>query len=47
MFSCFFLVLVGGSLACVIGEQDIAEGENGVEFEDDSIYSAVVETCMG
>ena len=46
MFSCFFLVLVG-SLAYVTGEQDMADGEDGVEFEDNSIYSAVVETCMG
>ena len=41
------LLLVFGSLVFVAGEEDLAEGEDGLEFEDETISSAVIETCMG
>ena len=35
-----------GTLASVMGE-DEAEGEDGVTFEDETIYKCVIESCSG
>jgi len=39
-------LLMVGTLAFVRGE-DEAEGEDGVEFEDDTIFKCVIESCSG
>ena len=39
-------VLLLGVVATTRGE-DEAEGEDGVQFEDDTIYRAVIESCSG
>ena len=39
-------VLLLGVVATIRGE-DEAEGEDGVQFEDDTIYRAVIESCSG
>ena len=36
-----------GTLASVMGEEDEAEGEDGVTFEDETIYKCVIESCSG
>ena len=40
------LLLLGAVVASSRGE-DEAEGEDGVQFEDDTIYRAVIESCSG
>ena len=42
-------LLLVGSLLLLAGAraEDEAEGEDGVQFEDDTIYRAVVESCSG
>jgi len=39
-------LLMVGTLAVVRGE-DEAEGEDGVQFEDDTIFRCVIESCSG
>ena len=34
-------------LGTVARGEDEAEGEDGVQFEDDTIYRAVIESCSG
>jgi hypothetical protein len=38
------LVLLASVL---VRTEDEAEGEDGVQFEDDTIYRAVIESCSG
>ena len=47
--SCRMRLLLVGSLLLLAGAraEDEAEGEDGVQFEDDTIYRAVVESCSG
>ena len=40
------LALLSSSLV-VRAEEDEVEGENGEEWEDNSIYKAVIESCSG
>ena len=40
------LALLSSSLV-VRAEEDEGEGENGEEWEDNSIYKAVIESCSG
>merc|ERR1719347_269785 len=47
-----FLVYQVGLLSLLVvafvrAEEDEAEGEDGVQFEDDTIYRAVIESCSG
>ena len=41
--------LIGGLLllGAVVRSEDEVEGEDGVQFEDDTIYRAVIESCSG
>ena len=39
-------LLLVGTLALARGE-DEAEGEDGVEFEDNTIFKCVIESCSG
>ncbi|CAN0551981.1 unnamed protein product [Ectocarpus sp. 8 AP-2014] len=39
-------LLLVGALAFVRGE-DEAEGEDGIEFEDETIFRCVIESCSG
>ena len=41
------LALLGSSLLVVRGDEDEVEGENGEEWEDNSIYKCVIESCSG
>ena len=34
-------------LGAVVRSEDEVEGEDGVQFEDDTIYRAVIESCSG
>ena len=44
-------LVVAGLLALLLlvvrAEEDEAEGEDGVEFEDNTVYKCVVESCSG
>jgi len=39
-------LLLLGAVVASRGE-DEAEGEDGIQFEDDTIYRAVIESCSG
>ena len=41
--------LIGGLLllGAEVRSEDEVEGEDGVQFEDDTIYRAVIESCSG
>ena len=41
------LALLSSSLLLVRAEEDEVEGENGEEWEDNSIYKCVIESCSG
>ena len=41
------LALLGSLLLVVRAEEDEVEGENGEEWEDNSVYKCVIESCSG
>ena len=41
------LALLGSQLMLVRADEDEVEGENGEEWEDNSIYRCVIESCSG
>ena len=41
------LALLSGLLATARAEEDEVEGENGEEWEDNSVYKCVIESCSG
>lgn len=44
VYSVGVLVLV---MVAMVRTEDEAEGEDGVEFEDNTVYRCVVESCAG
>ena len=41
------LALLGSLLLVVRADEDEVEGENGEEWEDNSVYKAIIESCSG
>ena len=41
------MALLASHLIMVRGDEDEVEGENGEEWEDNSIYRCVIESCSG
>ena len=41
------LALLGSLLLAVRAEEDELEGENGEEWEDNSVYKCIIESCSG
>ena len=41
------LAMLSSNLLLVRADEDEVEGENGEEWEDNSIYKCVIESCSG